>query len=42
MKIPCVIIVGPKDVEGNMVSVRLRDREEKAKLDELGDFIRGL
>lgn len=42
MKIPCVIIVGPKDVEGNMVSVRLRDREEKVKLDELEDFIRGL
>lgn len=42
MKIPCVIIVGPKDVESNMISVRLRDREEKVKLDELGDFIRGL
>lgn len=42
MKIPCVIIVGPKDVESNMVSVRLRDREEKIKLDELGDFVRGL
>ena len=42
MKIPCVIIVGPKDVESNMVSVRLRDREEKINLNELGDFIRGL
>ncbi len=42
MKIPCVIIVGPKDVENDMVSVRLRDKEEKIKLDELADFIRGL
>lgn len=42
MKIPCVIIVGPKDVDGKTVSIRLRDREEKIKIDELADFIRGL
>ena len=42
MKIPCVVIVGPKDVEDKVVSIRLRDKEEKIKLDKLGDFIRGL
>ena len=42
MKIPCVIIVGPKDVEEKMVSIRLRDREEKIKLSALGEYIRGL
>ena len=42
MKIPCVIIVGPKDVEGNMVSVRLRDREEKTELDNLAEFLKEL
>ena len=42
MKIPCVIIVGPKDVESKEVSIRLRDKEEKIKLNKLGDFIRGL
>lgn len=42
MKIPCVIIVGPKDAEGKTVSIRLRDKEEKIKFDELSDYIRGL
>ena len=42
MKIPCVIIVGSKDAEGNTVSLRLRDREEKIKLEELADFIKGV
>ena len=39
MKIPCVLIVGPKDVEAGEVSVRLKDKEEKIKLDELGDYL---
>lgn len=39
MKIPCVIIVGPKDAEEEIVSVRLRDKEEKVALDQLSDFI---
>lgn len=39
MKIPCVIIVGPKDAEEGIVSVRLRDKEEKVALDQLSDFI---
>ncbi len=42
MKIPCVIIVGPKDVESNMISVRLRDREEKTELDNLAEFLKEL
>ena len=42
MKIPCVIIVGPKDAEEEIVSIRLRDKEEKVKLGKLADFIRGL
>lgn len=39
MKIPCVIIVGPKDAEEGIVSVRLRDKEEKVSLNQLSDFI---
>ncbi len=39
MKIPCVIIIGPKDVEEKMVSIRLRDREEKIALADLADFL---
>ncbi len=42
MKIPCVLIVGPKDVEERAVSVRLRDSETKVSLDELAQFIREL
>jgi len=42
MKIPCVLIVGPKDVEAGEVSVRLRDSEEKVKLAELKDFLKNL
>ena len=39
MKIPCVLIVGPKDAEGNIVSVRLRDKEEKVKLAKLAEYL---
>lgn len=42
MKIPCIIIVGPKDVEENLVSIRLRDKEEKINLSDLADYIKGL
>ncbi len=42
MKIPCVLIVGPKDMEAGEVSVRLRDKEEKVKLDELSDYLQKL
>lgn len=40
MKIPVVLIVGPKDVEAGEVSVRLRDSEQKIKLAELKDFLK--
>ncbi|MBQ3353313.1 threonine--tRNA ligase [Candidatus Saccharibacteria bacterium] len=39
MKIPAVIVVGPKDAEANVVSVRLRDKEEKVKLTKLADYL---
>jgi threonyl-tRNA synthetase len=42
MKIPCVLIVGPKDVEAGEVSVRLRDSEQKIKFDKLVDFLHNL
>ena len=42
LKIPAVIIVGPKDAESNTVSLRLRDREEKVKLPELEEFLEKL
>ena len=42
MKIPCVVVVGPKDVEAGEVSVRLRDSEEKIKLEVLESFIEKL
>lgn len=42
MKIPVLLIVGPKDVESEIVSVRLKDSEEKVNLSDLADFLRGL
>ncbi len=39
MKIPAVLIVGPKDAEEGVVSVRLRDKEEKVKLTSLAKFL---
>ena len=39
LKIPCVLIVGEKDAEEGIVSVRLRDREEKIALAKLADFL---
>ncbi|MBR3172656.1 threonine--tRNA ligase [Candidatus Saccharibacteria bacterium] len=42
LKLPCVLIVGPKDAEEGVVSVRLRDKEEKVKLTELAEYIKGL
>ena len=42
MKIPALLIVGPKDAEEKIVSVRLRDKEEKIKLSELEKYIKGL
>ena len=42
MKIPAVLIVGPKDVEAGTVSVRLRDKEEKVALTDLAGFLEKL
>ena len=42
MKIPAVLIVGPKDVEAGEVSIRLKDKEEKVKLEELGSYLEKL
>lgn len=42
MKIPCVLVVGPKDAEASEVSVRLRDKEEKVKLNELSNYLQKL
>lgn len=39
MKIPVQLIVGPKDAEEGVVSVRLRDKEEKIKLAKLKDCL---
>ncbi len=41
-KIPVLIIVGPKDAEEGIVSLRLRDKEEKIKLTKLADYLRGI
>ena len=42
MKIPCILIIGPKDVEAGEVSVRLKDKEEKVKLEKLGEYLKTL
>lgn len=42
MKIPCILIVGPKDAEEKIVSARLRDKEEKVKLVKLASYLKEL
>lgn len=39
MKIPVLLVVGPKDAEEKVVSVRLRDKEEKVKLSALSKYL---
>ncbi len=39
LKIPCLIIVGPKDAENNEISVRLKDSEEKIAFKDLEKYI---
>ncbi|MBR2543439.1 threonine--tRNA ligase [Candidatus Saccharibacteria bacterium] len=39
LKIPVVLIIGPKDAAEKVVSVRLRDREEKVKLSDLATYL---
>lgn len=41
-KIPVLLIVGPKDIAENQVSVRTQSGEEKVWLDSLGEFLQGL
>lgn len=42
MKIPCILIVGPKDVEAETVSVRLHESEDTVKLTDLAEYIKNL
>ena len=42
LKVPVIIIVGPRDVESRLVSLRLRDKEEKISLDNLQEYISSL
>ena len=42
MKIPCILIVGPKDVEAETVSVRLHESEDTVKLADLAEYIKSL
>lgn len=42
MKIPCVLVVGPKDAEKRVISVRLRDEEKKVALEKLPQFLKDL
>lgn len=42
MKIPVQLIVGPKDVEANEVSVRTQSGEEKISLEQLSEYIKSL
>lgn len=39
MKVPVVLIVGPKDMEAELVSVRMREKEEKVALAKLASFL---
>ena len=42
MKIPVILVVGPKDMEARTVSVRLKDEEKTVDLKNLGDFLKTL
>ena len=42
MKIPVQLIVGPKDMEVNEVSVRTQSGEEKISLEQLAEYIKSL
>ena len=40
MKIPAVFVIGPKDAEEGIVSIRLKDSEVKVKLSELSEYLK--
>ena len=42
MKIPAILVVGPKDMEARTVSVRLKDEEKTVDLKNLCDFLKAL
>lgn len=42
MKVPVVLIVGPKDEEAKFVSLRLKDTEEKVKLSDLANYLQSI
>jgi len=42
MKIPVILVVGPKDMKARTVSVRLKDEEKTVDLKSLGDFLKAL
>lgn len=42
LKIPVVLIVGPKDMENGEVSVRMREEEKKIKVNELSNLLKNL
>ena len=42
IKIPVILVVGPKDMEARTVSVRLKDEEKTVDLNSLGDFLKTL
>ena len=42
MKIPCVLIVGPKDAEKGVVAIRLKDKEDSVKLKDLKKYLEKL
>jgi threonyl-tRNA synthetase len=41
-KIPVVLIIGPKDIAENQVSVRTQEGESKVGVAELKGFLEGL
>ena len=42
MKVPVQLIVGPKDMEANEVSIRTQSGEEKISLEQLAEYIKSL
>ena len=42
IKIPVILVVGPKDMEARTVSVRLKDEGKTVDLNGLGDFLKNL
>ena len=40
LKIPVILVIGPKDVEDGVVSIRLRDKEDKVKLTKLAEYLK--